>query len=67
MTIYTAVCSQMGAMVAKIQDDGYSFHEYFTGYDWMGSANWSTDTADAIRMSLEEADQIAEDLTASDM
>lgn len=65
MTIYTAVLSTKGAMVAKIEDDGYTYHEYFTGYDFMGSANWSKDTKDAIIMSLEEADQIAEDLTAT--
>ena len=65
MTIYTAVLNSKGAMVAKIEDDGYSYHEYFTGYDFMGSANWSKDTKDAILMSLEEADQIAEDLTAT--
>ena len=67
MTIYTAVCSTNGAMVARIQDEHISFfHEYFTGYDFMGSANWSTDTKDAILMDLEEAEQIADDLTAGE-
>lgn len=66
MTIYTAVFSPKGGMVAKIQDDGYSLYEYFTGYDFMGSANWSTDTKEAVLMDLEEAEQIADDLTAGE-
>ena len=66
MTIYTAVVGSEGARVAKIQDDGYSLYEYFTGYDFMGSANWSKDTKDAILMGLEEAEQIADDLTAAE-
>jgi len=66
MTIYTAVCSTKGAQVAKIEDDGYSLYEYFTGYDFMGSANWSKDNREAIIMSLEEAEQIADDLTAGE-
>ena len=66
MMIYTAVCTTKGAQVAKIQDDGISLYEYFTGYDFMGSANWSTDTKDAILMDLDEAEQIADDLTAAE-
>ena len=66
MTIYTAVCSRQGAQVAKIQDDGYSLYEYFTGYDFMGSANWSTDNSEALVMDLYEAEQIADDLTAGE-
>ena len=66
MTIYTALLSRDGAKVAKIQDDGYSLTEFFTGYDFMGSANWTTDGHDAILMDLEEAEQIADDLTSGD-
>lgn len=66
MTIYIATLTSKGSQVAKIQDDGYSLYEYFTGYDFMGSANWSKDTKDAILMSLEEAEQIADDLTAGE-
>jgi len=66
MTIYTAALSIDGARVAKIQDDGISLYEYFTGYDFMGSANWTTDSKRAILMDLEEAEQIADDLTAGE-
>lgn len=66
MTIYMATFGTKGSYVAKIQDDGWSLYEYFCGYDFMGSANWSTDTHDAILMSLEEAEQIADDLTAGE-
>ena len=64
MTIYTAVMAKDGSRVAKIQDDGLSLYEYFTGYDFMGSANWSKDGDEALTMNLEEAEQIADDLTA---
>ena len=67
MTIYTAVLSHDGARVAKIEDDGISFHEYFAGYDFMGSVDWTKDPKEAVLMDLEEADQIAEDLTSADM
>lgn len=63
MTMYVPVCTAAGAQVAKIQPDGYSLYEYFTGYDFMGSADWTTDASEAKLMSLEEAEQIAQDLT----
>jgi hypothetical protein len=53
-------------MIAKIKDDGISLYEYFTGYDFMGSANWSTNDADACLMELDEAEQIAADLEDSE-
>ena len=64
MTIYTTVLSQDGARVAKIHDGGC---EYFTGYDFMGSAEWTgPDGYGALVMGLEEAEQIADDLTAAE-
>ena len=44
------------------------FDEYFTGYDFMGSANWTDSILHkSIReMDMEEAKQIAEDLQAAD-
>lgn len=66
MTIYTATLSTRGSHVVRIQDDGDSLYEYFTGYDFMGSANWSKSIDDAIVMELEEAEQIADDLAAGE-
>jgi hypothetical protein len=63
MTMYVTVFTHKGAQVARIQPDGNSLYEYFTGYDFMGSADWTTDASEAKLMSLEEAEQIAQDLT----
>lgn len=66
MTKYETRFSPEGTRIARIKDDGISTCEYFTGYDFMGSANWSTNGADASLMELDEAESIMEDLIASD-
>ena len=63
MAIYATVFTSSGATVAKVQEGKT---EYFTGYDFMGSANWTADINKAVLMSTEEADQIADDLTAGE-
>lgn len=67
MTIYIATLGKEGATVAKIQDDGISPYQYFAGYDFMGSVNWTgPDGYGAVIMDLEEAEQIASDLQAAE-
>ena len=66
MTQYTTCFSPKGTRIARIKDDGISAYEYFTGYDAMGSANWSTDGTDACMMELEEAEAIQADLEAAE-
>ena len=62
-TMYIPVFTADGAKVARIQPDGDSLYEYFTGYDFMGSANWTKNSSKAKLMGFEEAEQIAQDLT----
>lgn len=63
MTIYMAVCTENGAQVARFNETDHSF---FAGYDFMGSVNWTNDSSEAALMSLDEAEQIANDLTAGE-
>lgn len=67
MTIYTTVFTQDGARVAKIQDDSENLYEYFVGYDFMGSIDWTTDGNEAALMSVEEAEQIVSDLESAEV
>ena len=67
MTMYTTAFTAKGTRVAKINDDGISMWEYFAGYDFMGSVNWTTDGSEAILMDLEEAEQIVSDLESAEM
>ena len=40
---------------------------YFVGYDFMGGREWSRDLANAYRMTLDEARQIASDMLSADV
>lgn len=66
MNYYTVCCSE-GAKVAAVGDFGDDvLYRFFSGYDFMGSVDWTTDENEATIMDFDEAEQIVKDLESSD-
>lgn len=64
---YITVCCPEGAKVAKVVNDGITLNTYFAGWDFTkvsrGMATWTgPDGYGALVMSLDEAEQLADEL-----